>query len=78
MDNVVKFPGVTYGKINPELVVGHLNEVVDSVESIMTIGFLKDGSFFLSTSEGEIKENLWILENAKMNFREHMLLDLDD
>ena len=41
----------------------------------MTIGFLKDGSFFLSTSEGEIKENLWILENAKMNFLEYMSLD---
>jgi len=74
-DNVVDFPGATVGKINPNAIIQHLVESEPEIESILAVGFLKNGAFFLTTSEGEIKENMWIIENAKMNFRDFMVED---
>ena len=65
-DNIVEFPGATYGKINPDKVAKALLEDIKDFESVLVCGFTKDGDFYLASSEGEIKENLWLIENVKM------------
>lgn len=65
-DNIVDFPGKTYGKINPEKVAKALIQEINDFESVLVCGFTKDGDFYLASSEGEIKENLWLIENVKM------------
>jgi hypothetical protein len=65
-DNIVEFPGNTYGKINPDKVAKALLEDIKDFESVLVCGFTKDGDFYLASSEGEIKENLWLIENVKM------------
>jgi hypothetical protein len=65
-DNIVEFPGHTYGKINPDKVAKALLEDIKDFESVLVCGFTKDGDFYLASSEGEIKENLWLIENVKM------------
>lgn len=71
-DNVVDFPGMTYGKINPEKIAKALSEEIQDFESVLVCGFTKDGQFYLASSEGEIKENLWLIENVKMQLWETM------
>ena len=71
-DNVVEFPGLTYGKINPAKIAKALLEEVDIFENLLVCGFTKDGQFYLASSEGEIKENLWLIENVKMQLWETM------
>jgi hypothetical protein len=65
-DNIVEFPGSTYGKINPDKVAKALLEDIKDLESVLVCGFTKDGDFYLASSEGEIKDNLWLIENVKM------------
>ena len=71
-DNVVDFPGATVGKINPAIIGDNVIEIADELESLLVIGFTKAGEFYLATSEGEIKENLWIIENARIHFYNEM------
>lgn len=71
-DNVVEFPGKTYGKINPAKIAKALYEEVDIFDTLLVCGFTKDGQFYLASSEGEIKENLWLIENVKMQLWETM------
>ena len=63
-DNVVDFPGKTYGKINPAKIAKALYEEVDIFDTLLVCGFTKDGQFYLASSEGEIKENLWQFAQA--------------
>lgn len=72
-DNIVEFPGKTYGKVNPDKIVNALSEDVGDFESLLVCGFTKDGDFYLATSEGEIKENLWLIENVKMQLWNSMI-----
>ena len=71
-DNVVEFPGKTYGKINPAKIAKALYEEVSMFDTLLVCGFTKDGQFYLASSEGEIKENLWLIENVKMQLWETM------
>jgi hypothetical protein len=71
-DNIVEFPGNTYGKINPDKVAKALLEDIKDFESLLVCGFTKDGEFYLASSEGEIKENLWLIENVKMQLWDSM------
>jgi hypothetical protein len=71
-DNVVEFPGKTYGKINPVKIAKALYEEVGMFDTLLVCGFTKDGQFYLASSEGEIKENLWLIENVKMQLWETM------
>ena len=72
-DNVVKFPGTTFGKINPETIAENFSEVAKGLDSVIICGFTKEGEFYFATSEGEIKDNVWIIENAKMQLWEATL-----
>lgn len=71
-DNIVEFPGKTYGKINPDKIAKALTEDINDFDSLLVCGFTKDGDFYLASSEGEIKENLWLIENVKMQLWESM------
>lgn len=71
-DNIVEFPGKTYGKINPDKIAKALTDDIKDFESLLVCGFTKDGDFYLATSEGEVKENLWLIENVKMQLWEIM------
>jgi hypothetical protein len=42
-------------------------EDIKDFESVLVCGFTKDGDFYLASSEGEIKDNLWLIENVKMH-----------
>lgn len=65
-DNIVDFPGRTYGKIDPYKVAKAVMQDIKEFDSLLVCGFTKDGDFYLASSEGEIKENLWLIENVKM------------
>ena len=41
-----------------------LYEEVDIFDTLLVCGFTKDGQFYLASSEGEIKENLWQFAQA--------------
>jgi hypothetical protein len=71
-DNILEFPGKTYGKINPEKIAKALLEEINDFDSVLVCGFTKDGDFYLASSEGEIKENLWLIENVKMQLWDSM------
>lgn len=77
-DNIINFPGTTFGKINPSIIADNVIEVADELESMLVLGFTKAGEFYLATSEGEIKENLWIIENARIHFYNEMSGNEDD
>lgn len=74
-DNIVDFPGKTYGKINPEKIAKALLEEINDFDSLLVCGFTKDGDFYLASSEGEIKENIWLIENVKMQLWDSMVGD---
>lgn len=73
MDNVVNFPGVTYGKIPPKTMAENLSEIAESLDTMLVCGHTKDGQFYFASSEGEAKDILWLIENAKMTLWEDVL-----
>jgi hypothetical protein len=69
-DNIIEFPGTTYGKVDPELILESAAEDHAAFDQVLVCGFHKDGSLFVATSSGEYKDNLYLLEMAKMHLYE--------
>jgi hypothetical protein len=75
-DNVINFPqrpGSADEKIPVKELLEELLKVEDTFESILVCGFSKTGVFYYISSEGDLKENAWILENAKISLQDLIL-----
>ena len=74
-DNVINFPQRPSldDKIPVKELLESLLEVEDTFESILVCGFSKNGTFYYISSEGDLKENCWILENAKISLQDLIL-----
>lgn len=64
MDNLIKFRGVTYLPIEPDLV---LEGAKDRLSEVVVIGYDKETDEpYFATSSDDMKDVLWILEKLKM------------
>lgn len=62
-DNVVPFNGITYGDMDPKVV---LQAAIDrNLDNVVVLGYLENGDMYFagSTSDGPLV--LWLLENFK-------------
>jgi len=71
-DNVIRFPAggpdLTFGKIEPKKVLGAAFEDAEEFDSAMIIGWKKDGSLFVASTEGYLPDNITLLEVVKAEY----------
>jgi len=75
-DNVINFPNadIAYGHIEPTTVLQ--SAIERELDTVLVLGWAKDGGLYMASSEGSLAENITMLELAKF---EHigMLLQND-
>jgi len=73
-DNVIQFPNadIAYGHIEPNMVLE--SAMGKDLDSVLIIGWTKDGGLFMASSEGSLAENVTLLELAKF---EHITMLLE-
>jgi hypothetical protein len=62
-DNIVIFPGITPLSFEPSVILN--GAIKENLESVVVLGWDKDGGFFFSSSVSGGPEILWLLELAK-------------
>lgn len=62
-DNVVEFTGVTKLDIPPERIIAAAAKA--DLESVVILGYCKDGEVYLSSSMADGGDVLWLFEIAK-------------
>lgn len=68
-DNVVNFTGITKLDLSPERV---LNEALkEDLDSVIVIGWTKDGEEYVSSSVADGGTVLWHLERTKLKLLRH-------
>lgn len=75
-DNVINFPErpkTPEEKIPVKELLEILQESADNFESVLFCGFDKRGIFYYVCSDGDLKENSWILENARLSLQDLIL-----
>jgi len=63
LGEVVEFTGYTYLDIPPDRVLENCKDLLDSV---VLIGYTKEGEEFFSSSIADGADVLWLLERAKL------------
>jgi hypothetical protein len=80
-DNVIRFPNadpdITYGTIPPERVLSAALEDAETFESVMLLGWKKDGGLFIGSTDGYVPDNLALLEIVKQEYLRMMVGDYD-
>jgi hypothetical protein len=66
-DNVVDFGGVTYLDLEPDRV---FEKAIGNVDSVVIIGFDKEGDFYFASSKADAGEVIWLMEMAKKKLLE--------
>ena len=61
--NIRLFTGITRNNLPPDVL---LEAAVNTLESVVILGYDKDGNEFFSSSYADGAEVLWILERAKI------------
>jgi hypothetical protein len=61
-DNVINFPGLTTLKIDPDKVI---EAARGKLETVVIVGYDKDGFEYFASSDPNGPEILWLLERAK-------------
>lgn len=69
MTNVVRFTGVTCLDLNPDML---LQEAVGQLESVVILGYAKDGGEYFASSKADAGEVVWHLERAKYKLLKHV------
>jgi hypothetical protein len=62
-DNITNFPGITYLDIPPDRI---LDQAKGSLESVVVIGYTKDGEEYFASSVADGAEVLWMMERNKL------------
>ena len=70
-DNVIPFNGITSLDIDPDMVL----DEAKGLESVIVIGYTKDGEEYFSSSVADGGEVLWQLERSKLKL---LTIELDD
>lgn len=70
MTNVVQFPGETTLDIDPERI---LEGAKGKLESVLVVGFTKDGEDYFASSSADAADAIFHLERAK-----HLLMKIID
>ena len=66
-DNVIPIGGVTYLDIDPDLM---LKNTIGTLDSVVIIGYDKDGGEYFASSIADGPEVLWLLEQLKLKLLE--------
>ena len=70
MGDVINFNGVTKLDIDPQGVIDGANQA--DLESVVIMGYNKEGDYYFSSSIASGAEVLWLIENLKK-----LLLDVE-
>ena len=70
-DNVIPFNGITSLDIDPDMVL----DEAKGLESVIVIGYTKDGEEYFASSVADGGEVLWQLERSKLKL---LTIELDD
>lgn len=63
MSNVIMFDGITSLDRNPDLI---LEEAKGMLDSVVILGYGKDGEQYINTSIADGGDMLWLLEQVKL------------
>lgn len=63
MSNVIMFDGITTLDRNPDLI---LEEAKGELDSVLILGWDKDGEQYIGSSIADGGDMLWLMENAKL------------
>lgn len=61
--NVIDFPGLTMADIDPDKV---LNSAVGKLETVLVIGWDKNGEMHFASSKSDGRDALWLIEQTKL------------
>ncbi len=62
-DNITNFPGITYLDIPPDRI---LDQAKGQLESVVVIGYTKDGEEYFASSVADGAEVLWVMERNRL------------